>query len=84
MPDLVTALSDPNYVMHQTTPDMGAKSLSCETELVEPAVMRIKKRAPSFMDHVLAARTVTKTTEDVIRTVVESDSDATEHESQPL
>lgn len=58
---------------------MGAKSLSLETALPEPAVTTSKGRAPSFMEHVMAKHTVTKANEDMNGTIVESDSDAIDY-----
>lgn len=69
--------------MHRATPDVGKKSLSYETALVEPAAMTAKDAALSFMERVLAVNTGTRVTKDVADTVVDGDSEATEHKPQP-
>lgn len=58
--DLATALSDPRRLApSQAIHDIGARTGSYESALMEPVVTVRKEAAPSFMEHVLAADSVT-------------------------
>lgn len=69
--------------MHQATPDVGGKPLSCETVLPEPADTSAKEAALPFMEHLLAGHPITRATEDMDGTIDESYSDPNGHKSQP-
>lgn len=82
--DLVTTSSDPEHVMHWAIVEVGAKSLSFDTALLEPAVKGIKLTASSFMERLMAALTVTKANKDTIGTAVKRDSDAINYKQKKL
>lgn len=62
--------------------DVGAKALSIETVLLEPAVTISMETAPSFIKRVLAVHTAPKANEDMDGTVLRSESDATGYKLQ--
>lgn len=63
---LAGELSNPDRVMHQATPEVGAKPLSYENALLEPATKISKDMAPSLKEGVFSPHTVTRATEDVV------------------
>lgn len=71
-------------VMHQATPEVGARSLPYDTSLPEPVVTITKHAASLFMDPALAAHIFIQTAKDVTGTIVVSDSDYPEPKPQLL
>lgn len=47
--DLATVLRDPEHVLHRATADVGARTSTLETALLEPAVVEIRRQ----MHHLL-------------------------------
>lgn len=79
--DLAAALCDPECTRHRA--DAGAKSGCYETGLMESVDTAGKEAALSFAERVLAAHTVTRASEDMGGTVIESESYDTEQKLQP-
>lgn len=71
-------------MIHGVTVDVGTRTPSFETELLEPFVTINKGTAPLFMERLMAAHQVKKANEHMAGTVVEDHSVTTEYKSQPL
>lgn len=79
---MVTALSDPKCVMHRTNVGLGAKSQCFQNAFLQPSVTTSKETVSSFTESAMAGHTVPKATEDMVGTVVGSESDATDYKLQ--
>lgn len=64
--------------MNSAMSDAGGSSLSFENVFLEPATMNDKEVAPSFIGRTLAPNTITKASEVIAGTNVETDTNATE------
>lgn len=79
---LAAALRDPKGALHRATPNVGAKSGSYQTALMEPSVTAGKELAQTFMECVLAVHTVNCAAENMDGSVVKTDSEDTKHKPQ--
>lgn len=78
--NLATELSDPQCVGHWATVEVAVKTLSFKTILLEPAVTINRETVPWYIERLMAAHTVTKSSEDMDGTVIKSDSDPAGYE----
>lgn len=81
--DLGRALRKSACLLHWATVNVGAKTSSLETGLLGLALTINENTAPSFMECVMAAHTVTKASEYMAGNVAGSDSDAPDSKLQP-